>query len=111
MSLDFSEEQINKILIQYKNKKKREKERYDELKDTEDFKVYNRNKSKNHYLNNKDKYKEKYEKKKELNKAKNSYYYYMKHHNLEKFKEKHPDRYDLLLVGGYFNDWKPLESS
>lgn len=111
MSLDFSEEQINKILIQYKNKKKREKERYDSIKDTEDFKVYNRNKSKTHYENNKEKYKEKYEKKKELNKAKNSYYYYKKHHDLKVFKEKHPERYNLLLVGGYFNDWKPSEST
>ena len=111
MTFDISEEQIQNILQSYKNKREREKARYDEIKNTPEFKNYNREKSKKHYLNNKDKYKEKYESKKDLLKAKNSYYYYKKHHSLEVFKEKHPERYDLLLVGGYFNDWKPLESS
>ena len=111
MSMDFSEEQINNILKSYKNKREREKERYDLLKDTEEFKNYNRDKAKKHYLNNKEKYQEKYQEKRELNKAKNSYYYYRKNHSLEKFQEKHPERYNLLLIGGYFNDWKPLEST
>ena len=65
-----------------------------------------REKAKKHYHNNKEKYQEKYKEKRELNKAKNSYYYYRKNHSLEKFKEKHPERYDLLLIGGYFNDWQ-----
>lgn len=111
MSFDFSEEQIKNILQSYKNKREREKERYNEIKDTEEFKIYNRAKSKKHYENNKDKYKEKYENKKELNLAKNSYYYYKKNNNLEKFKEKYPERFNLLLIGGYFNDWNPLEST
>jgi len=111
MSFDYSEEQIKNILQSYKTKREREKERYDKIKDTEEFKNYNREKSKKHYLNNKDKYKEKYESKKDLLKAKNSYYYYKKNHDMETFKKKHPERYDLLLVGGYFNDWKPLEST
>ena len=111
MSLDLSEAQINKILIQYKNKREREKERYDQIKDTEDFKNYNRNKSKLHYENNKDMYKERYENKKELLKARNSYYYYKKKNDMEGFQKKHPERYELLLIGGYFNDWKPSSSS
>ena len=49
MSLDLSEAQIQKILEAYKNKREREKERYEQIKDTDDFKNYNRNKSKLHY--------------------------------------------------------------
>ena len=104
MSLDLSEEQIQNILTQYKNKREREKERYERIKDTDDFKNYNRNKSKKHYETNKDKYKEKYNEKRELMKAKNSFYYYKKNDNLETFKTKHGDRYELLLIGGYFNE-------
>ena len=111
MSLDLSEAQIQKILEAYKNKRAREKERYEQIKDTEEFKTYNRNKSKLHYENNKEMYKEKYNKIKELNKAKNSYYYYKRKNDMETFQKKYPDRYELLLIGGYFNDWKPSSSS
>lgn len=111
MSLDLSEAQIQKILEAYKNKREREKERYEQIKDTEEFKNYNRNKAKLHYENNKDKYKEKYKNKKELMKARNSYYYYKKKDDMKTFQEKHPERYELLLIGGYFNDWNPSSSS
>jgi len=111
MSLDLSEAQINKILIQYKNKREREKERYDQIKDTEEFKNYNRNKAKLHYENNKDMYKERYENKKELVKSRNSYYYYKKNDKIEKFKEKYPERYELLENDGYFKLKNPSESS
>jgi hypothetical protein len=37
-------------------------------------------------------------------KAKNSFYYYKKNDNLETFKTKHGDRYELLLIGGYFSE-------
>lgn len=111
MSLDLSEAQINKILIQYKNKREREKERYDQKKDTEEFKNYNRNKAKLHYENNKDMYKVRYENKKELLKARNSYYYYKKIDKIEKFKEKYPERYELLENDGYFKLKNPSESS
>jgi len=102
--MELSEDHINNILKSYKNKREREKERYDRLKDTEEFKISNREKAKKHYLNNKDKYQEKYQEKKEYNKAKNSYYYYKRNNNLEKFKEKYPERYDLLISNNYFKD-------
>ena len=102
MSLDLSEAQIQKILESYKNKREREKQRYDQIKDTEEFKNYNRNKAKLHYENNKDKYKERYENKKELVKARNSYYYYKRIDKIETFKEKYPERYEILENDGYF---------
>lgn len=111
MSLDLSEAQIQIILQSYKNKREREKQRYQEVKDTEQFKTYNRTKARTHYLNNKDKYKERYENKKELIKSKNSYYYYKRINKIEKFKEKYPQRYEMLLNGGYLNDSNPSSSS
>jgi len=111
MSLDLSEAQINKILESYKNKREREKQRYEQIKDTEGFKNYNRNKSKLHYENNKEMYKERYENKKELLKARNSYYYYKKIDKIETFKEKYPERYEILENDGYFKLKNPPESS
>ena len=35
-------------------------------------------------------------------KARNSFYYYNKKDDMETFKTKYPDRYELLLIGGYF---------
>tara|TARA_R110002073_G_C9187876_1_gene557008 strand:- start:294 stop:638 length:345 start_codon:yes stop_codon:yes gene_type:complete len=110
MTFDYSEEEIHSILKSYKHKREKEKERYDRIKDTEEFKLKNRMCAKNHYDNNKDRYKEKYENKKDLIKARNSYYYYKKKNDMEAFKNKYPERYELLLIGGYFKDWKPLES-
>ena len=46
-------DRIKKILIQYEKKRAREKERYLLIKDTEDFKVKNRQRAKNHYEKNK----------------------------------------------------------
>ena len=102
--MELSEDHINNILKSYKNKREREKARYEEIKDTEEFKISNRQKAKKHYDNNKDNYKQKYQEKKELNQAKSSYYYYKRNNNLEKFKEKYPERYDLLLNINYFKD-------
>jgi hypothetical protein len=111
MSFELSEAQIQNILQSYKNKREREKQRYQEVKDSEDFKSYNRNKARQHYINNKDKYKERYNDKKDFIKARNSYYYYKKTNNIEKFKNKHPERYELLEKIDYFNVLNPSSSS
>ena len=60
------------------------------------------NSTNQHYDLNKDRYKEKYENKKELLKARNSYYYYHKKDDMETFRTKYPDRYELLVNDGYF---------
>ena len=107
MTFDYSEEEIQNILKSYKHKREKEKERYDKIKDTDEFKLKNRMKAKDHYNNNKDHYKEKYQNKKDLVKARNSFYYYKKKNDMEAFKTKYADRYELLLIGGYFKDWNP----
>ena len=92
---------IEKILNQYKNKKTKEKERYDMVKDTEEFKTLSRERTKNYYIKNKDKKAQNYENNKTMIKAKNSYNYYKKTNNIEKFKTKHSERYNILLISGY----------
>jgi len=76
------------------------------IKNKEKIDKYNRN----YYQANKELKKEKYENNKTMIRAKNSYYYYKKKNDMEAFKNKYPERYELLLIGGYFKDWKPLES-
>ena len=94
---NYSEEQIQKIIQSYHNKKEREKEHYDKIKDTEEFKSYNRQKVKDWYSKNKDRRKEEYENNKEIRKARSSYYYYKRINRLDDFKIKFPDKHKLLI--------------
>lgn len=96
MSEITDSERIKKILQQYERKRLKEKERYEVIKDTEDFKMKNRQRAKNHYDKNKDIKKDKYAQDKEFLNAKSQYYYYKKHDNLEKFKEKYPHKIEIL---------------
>ena len=45
-SFDYNEEQLNKIINSYKNKREKEKERYERIKNTEEYKA-EQGKSKN----------------------------------------------------------------
>tara|TARA_R110001632_G_scaffold80842_6_gene180436 strand:+ start:2801 stop:3109 length:309 start_codon:yes stop_codon:yes gene_type:complete len=93
---DLTDERINKILLQYENKRKKERERYERIKDTEAFKVVNRNRARNHYNINKEVKKTKYNDNKELLTAKSSYNYYKKLDRVEDFKNKYPNKVKLL---------------
>jgi len=96
MSEITDSDRIKKILEQYERKRLKEKERYELIKHTEDFKMKNRQRAKNHYDKNKEIKKEKYNQDKEFLNAKSQYYYYKKNDNLEKFKEKYPNKIELL---------------
>lgn len=111
MNIDLTEQEIEKVLKSYKNKKEREKIRYENNKSDPEFIAKNRARAKNHYENNKDKYKLKYENNKDLMKARNSYYYYKGKNQLDKMKEKFPERVELLIFTGYFKEWNPSAST
>lgn len=96
MSEITDSDRIKKILQQYERKRMKEKERYEVIKHTEDFKTKNRQRAKNHYEKNKNIKKEKYDQDKEFLNAKSQYYYYKKQDNLEKFKNKYPNKIELL---------------
>ena len=102
---NYSEEQIQKILQNYKNKRDRENKYYhDVTKNSDDFKIKNRQRAKSHYDNvGKDMKKESYQKNKELLSAKSLYNYYKKRDNLDVFKEKHKSKFDILLEANIIN--------
>ena len=89
-------ERIKKVLEQYERKRKKEKDRYQLIKDTEDFKNKNRERARNHYGLNKENKKEKYENDKDFLSARSQYYYYRRNDKLEIFKEKYPNKVELL---------------
>lgn len=104
MTSEYTETQINKILTDYKNRRLRDKMRYENIKDDEEFKIKNRQRAKLHYEKNKDKRKEKYIENNDLMKARNSYYYYKKKDKLDVLETKFPDRWNLLVNNGYIKD-------
>ena len=97
----MDDESVNKIVASYKKKRDKEYANYHEkLKLDPDFRAKNRQNAKNNYIKNKDKIKERYAENCDLCKARSSYYYYKKHHDMDKFKAKQPKNYELLTEKG-----------
>ena len=103
--MDLTSEQIERILSNYKNKRQRENKYYhDVTKNKEEFKLKNRERAKAHYENGyKDKKKEKYQNNKELLKSKSLFNYYRKNDKIDIFKEKHEEKYKILVDIGFIN--------
>tara|TARA_R100001440_G_scaffold31594_3_gene50170 strand:+ start:2585 stop:2896 length:312 start_codon:yes stop_codon:yes gene_type:complete len=100
--MDLTAEQIAKILTNYKNKRQRENKYYHEVtKNKEDFKIKNRERAKAHYQNGyKEKKKENYNNNKDILKTKSLFNYYKKNNKIDAFKEKHAEKYDMLVEKG-----------
>jgi hypothetical protein len=103
--MDLTAEQIARVLTNYKNKRERENKYYHEVtKNKEEFKIKNRQRAKAHYENGyKEKKKENYLNNKELLKNKSLFNYYKRNDKIEKFKEKHQDKYNMLVEKGLIN--------
>ena len=96
-NFNLTDEQINKILSDYKKKQQREKDYYHKVaKHDDDFKLKNRARAKAHYEKNKEVKKEKYKNNTDFLKAKSLYNYYKKNERVEDFKTKHSEKYDLI---------------
>ena len=93
---DLTDDRIQNILIQYEKKRMKEKERYNRIKDTEEFKEGNRKRAKVHYEKNKETKKNNYIENKEFVSARSSYQYYKRLNRLEEFKEKFPEKVIIL---------------
>jgi len=104
---NYSEEQIQKMVKAYENKRTREKKYYETVKDTEEFKIANRTRANNWYMKNQKARQESYNKNKEINGAKSSYYYYKKLDRVEEFKTKYPEKYKLLVDNHYLSEQNP----
>jgi len=100
--MDLTADQIARVLTNYKNKRIRETNYYHHVtKNKEEFKLKNRQRAKDHYANGyKEKKKINYEKTKEYQQAKALYNYYKKNDKIDKFKEKHESKYQMLLDKG-----------
>lgn len=109
---DFTDAEIEQILSIYKAQKIKNKERYDKIKDTDEFKQKNRARANKHYWENKDMYKKRYDENKELSRAKSSFYYYKRNNRLDEFLElaKHRDKVELLTKHNYLRLQNPSES-
>jgi hypothetical protein len=95
---ELNESQIQNILKAYKKKRESEIKHYHNvLKNNENFKKKNRERAKKWYETNKERRKEYYEENKDLHNAKTLYKYHLKKNNLEYFKLKHKEKYDLLI--------------
>lgn len=92
----LSEEQINNIIQSYNKRRDYEKQRYNNIKDTDEFKMKNRARAKAHYETNKEKKLQKYQDNKEILNAKSTYRYYKNLDKLDFFKEKKSEKYELL---------------
>lgn len=96
--MDINDETIRKLVEQHKRKLEYYKNKYhNERKHNEEFMEKNRQRAKNHYEKNKDSKREYYLKNREFMNAKNSYNYYRKKDDIDSFKTKYPDKYQLLI--------------
>tara|TARA_R110000772_G_scaffold255860_1_gene372179 strand:+ start:251 stop:562 length:312 start_codon:yes stop_codon:yes gene_type:complete len=100
----MNEDQIKHILNLYKCQREKDKEKYQKRKLDPVFMESNRTRSRNHYSKNKDQKKEGYVNNCELHKAKCSYHYYVKNQKIDKFKERFPERYELLNSINYIKE-------
>lgn len=95
---NYTDEQLDKLIESHKRILENRKKYYQKVKDKDDFKIKNRARSNEWYKNddNKNKVKQRYEDNKPYLKAKSSYKYYKKSNRLEYFKEKFPERWELI---------------
>ena len=93
---------INKLVRQYKTMREREHKYYHEVrKNDEAFIMKNRERAKNHYLSNKDKKKTEYDQNPEFYKHKALYYYYKRNGKTDTFKEKFPEKVQVLVDNNF----------
>ena len=93
---EITDPRIKSIVEAYERKRMKEKERYQIISQTEEYKTKNRARSKIHYEANRDINKDKYLDDKVFHNARSSYYYYKKADKLEYFRETFPNKVNIL---------------
>ena len=93
---DITDPKIKSIVEQYERKRMKEKERYQRIKETDEFKIKNRERARNHYNKNKEVKKQKYIDNRDFMNARSSYNYYKRINRVEDFKQKYPEKVELL---------------
>ena len=102
--MDFTDEQIEQILLRYKKSIEYNRERYHNVrKNDPEYQRKNRERAKKHYESHKDHKKQYYEKNKEELNMKQRFRYYKSKNNIEAYQEKFPDDYKKLVEIGFIN--------
>jgi len=102
---EISNDDIKKIIDKQKKLAIAHKKYYHEkLKDNQEYQKRARERSKRWYEKNNKKKKEKYEANKELINAKQLYIYHDNKGQSNKFIEKYPEKYEMLINKGFVKD-------
>lgn len=104
MTNQYSESEITKMINAYKKKQIRDKKKYEENKNNEEFIKKNRARAKAHYLANKEMKKNTYNKNKEVLNCRSLYNYYKYHSRQNEFIEKFPHKCEVLRNHGFVID-------
>ena len=97
---EYSEEKIAHILELYKKSRMRDKVKYQNNKLKEGFAEKNRARAKAHYDAHKEIKAGKYKDNRDLLKAKSLFNYYRRNDKIDIFKEKHLEKFNLLVNHG-----------
>ena len=100
MSNSYTDEELKKIISNYKKSKEKDRKKYEKKKDDPNFMRKNRNRALAYHEKHKDERKLQYASNKPFNSAKSLYNYYVKHERSEEFIKKHPDKVIILHKGG-----------
>ena len=104
INMEFTEEQIQEILERYKKSIQYNRDRYHNVRKLNpEFMEKNRERARKHYKYNSQSKRDYYETHKDEINIKQRYRYYKKRNNIEKFKEKYPDDYKMLVDTGFIN--------
>ena len=96
--MDISDEEIQRILKLHQKRLAYDRKRYHEkLKHNPEFIAKNRQRANEHYKLHGQKKRLKYQEHRDLMNARSSYRYYKKTDRIELFKEKHPEKYQILV--------------
>lgn len=103
--MEMSNDEIKKIINQYNRKREREKENYHtKLKCDEEWCQRNKERALNYYHQNKDKKKENYKRDKDFINSRSMFNYYKRNNRINEFKDKYPDKCELLKSRGIVID-------
>ena len=112
MENNFSNDQIKKIMNQYKKKRERESKNYHEkLKCDDEWCKKNKERALKHYYQNIDKNKEKYKKDKDFVNSRSMYSYYKRINKIDVFKDKYPEKVELLKSRGIIIEEPKIEEN
>lgn len=101
----YTDEYIKKLVKQHQSKLEYFRNKYHNVqKNNPEFMEKNRERSRHYYKNNRVSKQQYYDSNREFINAKSNYKYYLKRNKVDIFKNKHKDKYDLLVQRNYITE-------